>query len=155
MYLDADELAGIVDLFGFLHRDDLLDAVQELAFRRDVPFDAEETDGAIDDAVEAFALVQFERTGEPVLVAGPTAFPTVPDGAEDLPHILDVPRREVDRSALAGPVRSRLEAAADRVREPDRARDLIDVTYDAEAWTDVDLADVRGRLENTAGNGPG
>ncbi|MFW6265816.1 MAG: DUF7109 family protein [Halanaeroarchaeum sp.] len=152
---DADELAGIVDLFGLLPRSALVDAVRELAFRRDVSFDAARTEAAIDDAVASFALIQFEYEGESVLVPGPTAFPVLPDGAEDLPHILDADRRDVDRSVLADPVRDRLTRAARRVRDAERAQELIDVTYDAEAWTDVDLGDVRDRLERVAGAGPG
>ena len=155
MHLDAEELAGVVDLFGRLARDDLLDAVSELAFRRDEPYDADETDADIDDAVAAFVLLEFEYEGRPVLVAGPTAFPTLPDGAEDLPHILDVESREVDRLALASPIRDHLTRAASGVTDPDRARELIDVTYDAETWIDVDLADVRDRLERVADGGPG
>lgn len=152
---DADELAGIVDLFGLLSRSALVDAVRELAFRRDVSFDAARTEAAIDDAVASFALIQFEYEGESVLVPGPTAFPVLPDGAEDLPHILDADRRDVDRSVLADPIRDRLTRAARQVRDAERAQELIDVTYDAEAWTDVDLGDVRDRLERVAGAGPG
>ncbi|MFB6124718.1 MAG: hypothetical protein ABEJ59_02000 [Halanaeroarchaeum sp.] len=156
MDLDADELAGIVDLFGVLARPALRDAVTELAFREGEPPDEETVDAAIDEAVDEFALLQFQLEGEPTLVPGPTAFPVLPEGAEDLPHILDVERREVDRSILAEPVRTRLEAAAREVADPERAADLIDVTYDAETWTDVDLADVRDRLAPVAdGAGPG
>ncbi|AKH97099.1 DUF7109 family protein [Halanaeroarchaeum sulfurireducens] len=155
MHLDADELAGVVDLFGLLARDDLLDAVRELAFRRDEPYDADETDADIDDAVAAFVLLEFEYEGRPMLVAGPTAFPTLPDGAEDIPHILDVEPREVDRSVLASPIRDRLTRAASQVTDPDRARELIDVTYDAETWIDVDLSDVRDRLAGVADDNPG
>lgn len=155
MHLDPDELAGIVDLFGFLERGDVQAAVRELAFRRDEPYDEAAVDDAIDDAVESFALVRFEHGERSILVVGPTAFPIVPDGAEDLPHILDVDRRDVDRSSLAGPVRSRLERAAERVSDPGRASELLDVTYDAEAWTDVDLTDVRAQLAAIAEDGPG
>ncbi|MGM0397362.1 MAG: DUF7109 family protein [Halobacteriota archaeon] len=155
MHIDADELAGIVDLFGLLPRSALLDAVRELAFRRDVSFDAAETEAAIDDAVASFVLVQFEYEGESVLVPGPTAFPMLPEGAEDLPHILDAERRDVDRSVLADPIRDRLTQAASQVQDPERAHELLDVTYDAEAWTDVDLTAVRDRLERVTGAGPG
>ncbi|MFB6135103.1 MAG: hypothetical protein ABEJ55_08955 [Halanaeroarchaeum sp.] len=155
MHLDPDDLAGIVDLFGYLQREDLQAAVRELAFRRDEQYDEGAVDDAIEDAVESFALVRFEHGDRSILVVGPTAFPVVPDGAEDLPHILDLDRREVDRSALAGPVRTRLERAANRVRDPDRASDLLDVTYDAEAWADLDLTEVRERLAVVADDGPG
>ncbi|MFW5938043.1 MAG: DUF7109 family protein [Halanaeroarchaeum sp.] len=155
MNFDADELAGIVDLFGLLARADLVDAVRELAFRRDEDFDAEAAQAAIDEAVADFVLVQFELDGETVVVPGPTAFPMLPDGAEDLPHILDAERRDVDRSVLAAPIQNRLTQAAAAVEDPERARELIDVTYDAEAWSDVDLAEVRERLARVADRGPG
>lgn len=155
MHLDPDELAGVVDLFGLLSREDLQAAVRELAFRRDEDFDPAATESAIDDAVASFVLVQFEAEGETVIASGPTAFPSLPAGAEDLPHILDVDRRTVDRSTLAAPVRDRLDSAADRVDDPERARELLDVTYDAESWTDVDLADIRDRLSRVAEDGPG
>lgn len=155
MTLEPDELAGIVDLFGLLSRAALVDGVREIAFRRDEPFDESETEDAIDEAIDSFVLIQFEHEGESVVVAGPAAFPTLPSGAEDLPHILDVERRSVDRSILADPIRERLELAAVDVTDPDRATELLDVTYDAEAWTDVDLEDVRERLERIAPESPG
>jgi hypothetical protein len=154
MELDADELAGIVDLFGLLERDDLVDAVREVAFRRDVDFEPDQTAAAIDAAVDAFVLVQFELDDDTVVVPGPTAFPTLPTEAADLPHILDVERRDVDRSVLADPIRRRLAVAADQTSDPERAQELIDVTYDAEAWTDVDLTGIRERLAAVA-DGPG
>lgn len=150
MDLDADELAGIVDLFGLLPRETLVSAMRELAFRRGESFEEAAARTAIDDAVDDFVLIQFEHEGETVVVPGPTAFPVLPEGAEDLPHILDAQRRTVDRSVLAEPVAWRLEAAARQVTDPDRAADLVDVTYDAEAWTDVDLTDVRERLARVA-----
>lgn len=156
MDYDADELAGIADLFGACPRAGLHDAVDELAFRRGADVDHDALDAAIDAAVDSFALLRFDLDGESMLTPGPTAFPTLPQGGEDLPHILDVERRAVDRSALATPIRRRLEDVAADVTDPDRAADLVDVTYDAEAWTDVDLAGVRERLVAVAdGADPG
>ncbi|MFB6094013.1 MAG: hypothetical protein ABEJ77_03635 [Halanaeroarchaeum sp.] len=155
MDLDADDLAGIVDLFGLLPRSDLASAVEELAFRRGEDVPAAAVADAIDEAVADFALLQFDLEGETVVVAGPTAFPTLPAGAEDLVHILEADPRDVDRTALADPIRERLTAAAARVDDPDRASELIDVTYDAETWTEVDLTDVRERLATVADDGPG
>jgi len=153
MDLDADELAGIVDLFGLLPRADLRTAVRELAFRRDTEVTTDAVDSAIDDAVADFVLIQFAMDDETVLVPGPTAFPTMPEGAEDLPHILDAERRTVDRSVLATPIRNRLESAAASVSDPSEAADLLEVTYDAETWTDVALDDVRERLIRVADTG--
>ena len=144
-----DDLAGIVDLFGALTRSELDEALRELAYRRgeDVP------DGCVDDAVAAFALVELDDDGhaEPLLVSGPAAFPTLPDGAEDLPHILDVSPRSVDEKAVGRAAEARLRGEAARaVADGDAARadELLDVSYDLEAWTPVDLDGVRRRLDD-------
>jgi len=47
-----------------------------------------------------------------LLAVGPAAFPALPANAEDLPHILEVGDRAVDREALAATVRERLERDA-------------------------------------------
>ncbi|NIB98667.1 hypothetical protein [Halobacterium sp. R2-5] len=144
--MNGDELAGVVDLFGALTRRELHDALEELAFKRGDDFDADEADDDVMDALREYYLVSVDReNGDSVLVPGPAAFPDLPENAADLPHILDVERREVDRETLADAVRARLESdAADA--DGDRARSLVDVTYDAEAWAPVDLADVREEL---------
>ncbi|EMA41797.1 DUF7109 family protein [Halobiforma nitratireducens] len=167
----ADELAGVVDLFGGLTRAELERALSEAAFRADGrSVDGAAVDDAIEEAVESFALVRYENENggdgggdgnearnadgdrEPLYVAGPTAFPTVPEYAEDVPHILDVDRRDIDREALGDAVRDRfvaaLESAVDDSGEnPDRIRELLDVSYDVEAWAPVDLSAERTRLE--------
>ncbi|QCJ47558.1 hypothetical protein [Haloprofundus sp. MHR1] len=84
------------------------------------------------------------------VAVGPAAFPSLPQNAEDLPHILDVPRREVDRRALGEQVRERLAAEADAaIDDGDEARlnRLYDVTYDLDAWAPVETAAVRDRLD--------
>jgi hypothetical protein len=140
--MDGDHLAGIADLFGGLTRDELDDALDELAFRRGEDFDAD-----VDQAVRDYYLVGVEQDGVEVFAPGPVAFPDPPEGAEDLPHILDVERREVARAELAEAVRNRLTTDADHADTgSERARYLVDVTYDAEAWAPVDLADVREEL---------
>jgi len=143
--MDGDELAGVVDLFGGLTRAELGDAVNELAFKRGEEIDGVEAD--VDDALRDYYLVAVERDGETVLAPGPAAFPSPPEYATDLPHILDVERREIPRDALADAVRERLEAdAADADPGSERARSLVDATYDAEAWAPVDLGDIRAAL---------
>jgi len=84
------------------------------------------------------------------LAVGPVAFPSLPPGAEDLPHILDVPERRVDRDALAE--RAVAQFRADTARavqagDADRMTALLDASYDLEAWAAVDVADVRERLD--------
>ncbi|ADB60178.1 hypothetical protein Htur_1288 [Haloterrigena turkmenica DSM 5511] len=151
----ADELAGVVDLFGGLTRAELERALSEAAFRADgQSVDEAALETAIEDALESFALIRHEQTvdGErrSLLVAGPTAFPSVPDHAEDVPHILDVDRRRLDREALGETAREQFTdavEAAEAADDEDRIRHLIDVSYDVEAWSPVELAAERERLE--------
>jgi len=167
--MDGDHLAGVADLFGGLTREEFDRALAELSFRRDEDLDAD-----VDAAVRDYYLVGVERSGEDggtdaedgtdgggddateeVFAPGPVAFPEVPAGAEDLPHILgDVERRDIPREDLAEAVRNRLTTDADHA-EPggERARYLVDVTYDTEAWAPVDLADVRADLAGGGDDG--
>jgi len=145
----GDELAGVVDLFGALTRDELEDALGELAFKRGAGVDDDAVDAAVDAAIDDYYLVAVGDT-EPLLSAGPAAFPVLPDGAEDLPHILDVPDRDVDRSAMVEAVERRLRADAARAvdeDDDDRIERLLDVSYDLETWGSVDVSDVRSRLD--------
>ncbi|WP_122089636.1 DUF7109 family protein [Halalkalicoccus subterraneus] len=126
--LTDDELAGICDLFGALTREELREARSELAFRRGREAGPEDR---IEAAIESYALVEFDG----LVLAGPAAFPTLPEGAGDLPHILDVPEREVDREALG-------EAVLDRLSTEDAAI-AREVSYDVEAWAPVDASRAR------------
>jgi len=141
-----DELAGVVDLFGALTREELRTALSELAYRRGDAFEADDADDAIDAAVEAYALVEHDG----LLVAGPTAFPSLPPNGEDLPHIMNVDERRVDRAALGEAVRERVAADADAALagdDEDRIAALLDVCYDVEAWAPVSLDGTRARLD--------
>lgn len=153
----ADELAGVVDLFGALTRTELGEALAELAFKRGEDYDTEAFDADIHEALRSYHLVAVpaEETGvnasEPLLVAGPVAFPELPDGATDLPHILDAEQRTVSRDAAAGAARNRfLSDAADATQgdDADRMETLLDVSYELEAWGSVVLAEVRDRLDD-------
>lgn len=155
----ADELAGVVSLFGGLTRAELERALSEVAFRADgQSVDEAAVDAALEDALENFALVRYEPAvdeggigdvDEPLLVPGPTAFPRTPDAAEDVPHILDIEPRSIDRERLGAQTRERfdraVEAAIDAA-DPDRAAQLVDASYDLEAWAPIDLAGARERL---------
>jgi hypothetical protein len=191
-----DDLAGIVDLFGALSRAELGRALDELAFKQGRDADAEALADAVDGAVRNYYLVAVAddgtgaggsadadaADGADLLVVGPVAFPSLPANAEDLPHILDVPERSVDREAVVAATVARLraeaEALADDVAEGgpapaeaddpsteaddpstetdrDRARRLLDATYDAEAWAgsaseaaSQDLEEVRSTLDS-------
>jgi hypothetical protein len=159
----ADELAGVVDLFGGLTRSEIERALDEAAFRADGgSVDETALEATIDRALESFALVACGggQTAAPpastdggddvLLVAGPTAFPTVPDHAEDVPHILDVEPRRLDRAALAEATREEFGGAVDEAiddTDADRMETLLDASYDVEAWAPVELAAERSRLE--------
>lgn len=178
--LSPDDVAGVVDMFGALTREELDEALDELAFRRD----EERPAGLVDDALDAYAIVAYdpgpdlddapvddagdvsdERTGDDAagdgsatddaaatyLAPGPSAFPTIPEGAGDLPHILDVSPRTPDRAVLARAVESRFRGDVARVVAAGDAAEverLLDVSYDLEAWGPVDLGDLRARLDD-------
>jgi len=147
----ADELAGVVDLFGGLTREEFHRALEELAYKRGEEPDGDAVAAAVDAAVESYHLVPVERAETTLLVAGPTAFPTLPEGAEDLPHIMDVETRSVDRATAAAAARDRLDAQAVEVAKAgdgDRAAALVEVCYDLETWAAVDTADLRERLDD-------
>jgi len=164
MELSGDELAGVVDLFGGLTRAELDRAVEELAFKRGADHDPRALDDAVATARVSYHLVAVDADSVAVdaaggmaesdadlLVAGPVAFPTLPEGATDLPHILDVPEREVDRETTGEAAHEQLRAdalAAAREGDSDRAAALLDVCYDLEAWAPVDTDDFRDRLDD-------
>jgi hypothetical protein len=158
-----DELAGVVDLFGALTRDELHRALEELAYKQGKGTDETALSAAVEDAVAEYYLVEYAGdAGDGVrddgvvdddatfLTVGPVAFPTLPPNAEDLPHILDIDRRAVDRETLGEQVHERLLGDAARaVNANDTARidHLLDVSYDLEAWAPVDVAEARARLD--------
>lgn len=147
----ADELAGIVDLFGAVTDDELGRALDELAARTGESALADDAvAAAIETALESFTLLAYEVDGEPGYAVGPTAFPELPAHAEDLPHILDVPHRSPDAAELGRVAGERFaDEVADAIAADDteRARELLDLSYDVEAWAPVELADERSRLD--------
>jgi len=150
MEFDGDELAGIVDLFGGLTRPELGEALSELAFRAGEEREPRSFEPTISAALERYRLLAVDAGDETLFVAGPVAFPVLPEHATDLPYILDVPERSLEDDALASRLSTRLDAeaaAAVETGDATRAAELIDVTYDAETWADVDLEGVRATLE--------
>jgi hypothetical protein len=146
----GDELAGVVDVFGALTRVELADALGELAFKRGESIDEAAVDTAVDAAVTEYYLVAVDREDTTLLAPGPVAFPRLPDGAEDLPHILDVPERDPGRDVLAEAAERRLRADAARAvdaDDTDRIERLLDVSYDLETWGTTDVSGVRSRLD--------
>jgi hypothetical protein len=146
--VDADDLAGVVDLFDALGPAQLRKALAELAFKRGV--DAP-PDSVVDDAVASYHLVDHDG----LLVVGPVAFPTLPEGAADLPHILDVDTDAPPRAAVAESVERRFREEAARTLAAEEAgpavERLVDVSYDLEAWGPVDVSEVRRRLDDARG----
>jgi hypothetical protein len=146
--LTADELAGIVDLFDALTRTELETAIDELAFRHGTSPDV----SIIDESIESYHLVESDTSPigeESVLVVGPTAFPTIPEGGADLPHIMDVEPRQIDWQSLSRAVEKRFRGEAARAladQDRETVAHLIDVSYDLEAWGPVELAEARERL---------
>ncbi|WP_144798922.1 DUF7109 family protein [Halorubrum depositum] len=165
-----DDLAGVVDLFDWLTRAELSRALSELAFKQRTEVDDDAIAAAIDVAVAEYALVPappgaLDEAGDEApavaapdegldaddvaLAVGPAAFPSLPEDAGDLPHILDVPERDVDREALSKAVLERLSedaVAAIGEGDADRLEVLADVTYDIEAWAAVDAEPIRERI---------
>jgi len=144
--LSPDEVAGVVDLFGELSPAELARAREELGYRlsEEIP----ETD--VRAAVGAYTLVPYDRDGTRRIAVGPTAFPVVPDGGEDLPHILDIESRAPAKDALVAAALDRLHEEsllALRVGNPVECERLVDVSYDIEAWADVSLTPLRDRLD--------
>lgn len=153
MRLTGDELAGVVDMFGAMPPGALEQAVREIAFRRGTEFDPDAHTTAVETAIEEYRLVRVPaetNTENTVLAAGPTAFPELPEGGEDLPHILDLEQRTLDRETVGTVVEERLRAEAARAvadGERDRITTLLDVSYDLEAWAPVEISEVRDRLD--------
>ena len=159
-----DELAGVVDGFGGLTRAELRTAVEDLAARSGEPVDAAALEAAIEDALAAYYLVSLEPTEaladpdlddveDPLLVPGPAALPTLPAGGEDLPHLLNVEPRPVDREAVARSVEAQLRtdaAAAIAQEDAERAELLLDACYEVEAWGPVALDDAKAGLAELA-----
>lgn len=149
MDVTADELAGVADLFGALTRAELAEGLAELAFKRGEEYEPTSFEDAIEAAVRTYHLVAVADGETRLLVPGPVAFPALPDGAEDLPHILDVDERQVDRERAAAAAMDRFEDDVAEARAADdkaRIAELLDVSYELEAWAGVDLSETRSTL---------
>jgi hypothetical protein len=155
MELSGDDLAGVVDSFGALTRAELRDALSELAFKRGEDAESAAFEDVIDDALDEYRLIRLDEKAsdqKPLLVVGPSAFPTIPDGTQDLQHILDVESRDIDRERAGESATTRLrEEAALAVEMGNTAEieHLIDVSYDIEAWAPVELAEIRAQLDRS------
>ncbi|MFC6730782.1 hypothetical protein ACFQDG_19195, partial [Natronoarchaeum mannanilyticum] len=80
MSATLDELAGVVDLFDGLTREELSRALIELGARRGDDPDEDAVAESIETAVDRYFLARYEREGAAdLLVPGPAAFPAVPE----------------------------------------------------------------------------
>ena len=143
-----DALAGIAGMFGGLTRSDLQLASAEIEFKQHGSDpDVERIRRAIDDALLTYHLVETEIDDETILIPGPTAFPLIPAGGDDLPHILDAKVHEIDRSVvgeqlLADLVETMHDELSDEAREQ-----LNQLSYDLEAWASIDASPIRNMLD--------
>lgn len=157
----GDELAGVVDLFGGLTRAELGQALVELAFRDGEDRDRQDFDDDIDAALADYFLVAVEREdggadaagdeADELLVPGPVAFPELPEHATDLPHIMDVEERYVDRERVGEAAEKRFRADTARAvadGDEERMAALLDVSYELESWAPVELGEARERLDD-------
>jgi hypothetical protein len=152
MEFTGDDLAGVVDMFGALSRDDLAAALVELSFKAGVDVEPSAFDDDIESALREYELVELEpETDTALLVAGPAAFTRLPEEAEDLHHILDAEQREIDReeagTAAADKLHRDAVGAIDAGDSAEMQR-LLDLSYDIEAWAPVDLSETRDRLDH-------
>ncbi|WP_336325555.1 DUF7109 family protein [Halovenus sp. HT40] len=155
MELSGDDLAGVVDSFGALTRGELRDALAELAFKQGEDADSGTFEDLIDEAIDGYQLISLDTTEsgrDPLLVVGPSAFPTRPEGTQDLRHILDIGEREIDRERAGEAAMERLREEAALAIEMGNTAEierLIDVSYDIEAWAPVTLDEIRSHLDES------
>jgi|TARA_Y100000817_G_scaffold1137_1_gene963 hypothetical protein len=143
-----DELVGAVDLFGGLSREELVGGFQDIGARMGDDVDIKVLNLRIDEAIEKYYLVEVADRG--LLVAGPSALPELPEGGEDLPHLILVGEREINREELEKGVAERLGKEVEiAIFEKDRNQieSLLDVCYDLEMWAGVDVDGIRKKLE--------
>lgn len=148
--LSAAEIAGIADLFEGLTRDELKTAIQELSYRQDTEYT--DIEGHIDSAIAKLVLVPVEMDdGTCFLAPGPAAFPQIPEGGEDIPHILDIEPRDIPREKIgtAAEEHIRQQAAhAIATEDSERAAEILDRSYDITAFAPVDIDDIQTALLN-------
>jgi hypothetical protein len=162
MDLTGNDVAGVVDLFDGLTRAELGTALAELAFKRGEDHDPDAFEDDIDAAERSYHLLTVgpdetdAAVEDPLLVVGPAAFPELPDGATDLPHILDVETRDIERETAARAAERRFQedaSAAVEAGDTERIEALLDVSYELEAWSGVDLSASRERLDAASAGG--
>ncbi|HIJ12474.1 MAG TPA: hypothetical protein HA275_01930 [Halobacteriales archaeon] len=148
-----DELVGAVDLFGGLSREELIGGFQDIGARMGDGVDIKGLNFRIDEAIEKYYLVELVDQG--LLVAGPSALPELPEGGEDLPHLILVGEREINREEVEKSVVERIGKEVEiAIFEKDRNQieSLLNVCYDLEIWAGVDVDGIRKKLERIIDN---
>jgi predicted transcriptional regulator len=85
-----------------------------------------------------------------LLVVGPAALPELPEGGEDLPHLILVEKREIDMGEVEKSVRERIGREVEIViskKDRNQMESLLDVCYDLEMWVGMGIEDIRKKLE--------
>jgi len=129
MEADPDVLAGVVDLFGALSREELRSAYADLAARSGDPFDADALEASVDRAVEGYYLVELSRVGdgeEPSEGGGSADGEDGEDGENGADESADDESESADATRLvAGPAAlPTLPAGVDRLAALDPAPEL-------------------------------
>ena len=143
-----DELAGAIDLFGGLSREELVRGFEDISARMGDHIDIEVLNLRIDEAIEKYYLV--EMVSRELLVVGPAALPELPEGGEDLPHLILVGKREIDMGEVEKSVRERIGREVEIViskKDRNQMESLLDVCYDLEMWVGMNVEDIRKKLE--------
>ena len=143
-----DELAGAVDLFEGLSREELISGFGDISARMGDYVNVETLSLRIDEAIEKYYLVEIVDRG--LLVVGPSALPELPEGGEDLPHLILVGEREINREEVEKSVVERVSKEIEIViskKDRDQMERLLDVCYDLEIWGEIDVEGIRKKLE--------
>ena len=148
-----DQLAGAVDLFGGLTREELIQGFEDISARKGDILHTERLNMQIDEAIEKYYLVEIEE--QELLVVGPAALPDLPDGGEYLPHLIRGDKREIDKMRIGRDVKDKISREIEKeIHKMDKGEveQLLDVCYDLEMWNEIDVEDVRCELEEVLDN---
>lgn len=148
--LTNDDIAGIAEMFGVISRKQLEQALIELSYRQGEELSETAAENAVQEALSSFALVAISHQPQE-LTAGPAAYPTLPVGANDLPHMLEQDRQKPDPAVVREAANQRYREAVDEAIEAsdtETLQDLLQLSYDIEAWAEITVDDVRSRIQD-------
>lgn len=148
MKLTLDELAGAVDLFGGLTREELIQGCEDICARSGEVIDFEFINDKIENAIKKYYLVELKERG--LLVIGPVALPKLPEGGEDLPHLIQVENRLINKKEIEKIVFERMEEEIkvnSFEEDLESLERLLDICYDIEIWSSGGIEEARKALE--------